>query len=55
MPLGRAVRSGYAVEGVNCLRSFERWGRGFEFHSRNGCLSVCLFILFVLGSGLAIG
>jgi hypothetical protein len=28
------------------LRSLEHWDRGFESHSRHGCL--CLFILFVL-------
>jgi hypothetical protein len=38
------------------LRSLEHWDRGFESHSRHGCL--CAFILFVLsciGSGLATG
>jgi hypothetical protein len=39
-----------AVEGMNCLRSLERWDRGFEFHSRHGCLSV--FILFVYVAAL---
>jgi hypothetical protein len=28
---------------MNCLRSLERWDRGFESHSRHGCL--CAFIL----------
>jgi hypothetical protein len=30
--------SGRAVEGMNCLHSLERWDRGFESHSRHGCL-----------------
>jgi hypothetical protein len=41
--LGRADHSGRAVEGMNCLRSLERWDRGFESHSRYGCL--CAFTL----------
>jgi hypothetical protein len=28
---------------MNCLRSLERWDRGFEFHLRHGCLYVRLF------------
>jgi hypothetical protein len=43
-----AGHSGRAVWGMNFLRSLERWDRGFESHSRHGCL-------FVLGSGLATG
>jgi hypothetical protein len=29
---------------MNCLLSLERWGRGFEFHSRHGfvCVVLCL-------------
>jgi hypothetical protein len=38
---------------MNCLRPLERWDSGFESQSRYGCLFV--FILFVLGSGLATG
>jgi hypothetical protein len=34
---------------MNCLRPLERWGRGFESHSRHRCLS--LFRVCV-GSGL---
>jgi hypothetical protein len=37
---------------------FERWDRGFESHSRHGCLCVRLFSVYVvlcLGSGLATG
>jgi hypothetical protein len=38
--------SGRAVWGVNRFRHVEHWDRGFESHSRHGCL--CPFILFVL-------
>jgi hypothetical protein len=38
-----AYHSGRAVQGMNCLRSLKHWGRGFETHSRHGCL--CAFIL----------
>jgi hypothetical protein len=41
---------------MNCLRLLKHWGHGFESHSRHGCLSVCVYIVFVLsyvGSGLA--
>jgi hypothetical protein len=31
--------------GMNCLRSLERWDRGFESHSRYGFL--CAFNLFL--------
>jgi hypothetical protein len=51
-----ADHSGSAVTGVKCFRSLEHWDRGFESHSKYGCLSA--FILFVLpcaGSGLAMG
>jgi hypothetical protein len=44
---------------VNRLRSLERWDRGFESHSRNGCLySECLFcvsVVLCVGRGLATG
>jgi hypothetical protein len=43
---------------MNCLRSLERWDRGFEFHSRHGCLCVCLFcvcVVLCVGSGLGTG
>jgi hypothetical protein len=33
-------------KGMNCIRTLEYWDRGFECHSRHGCL--CAFILFVL-------
>jgi hypothetical protein len=36
-------QSGRAVWGMNCLRSLKHCGRGFESHSRHGCL--CAFIL----------
>jgi hypothetical protein len=49
-----ADHSGRAVWGINRLRSLERWDRGFESHSRHGCLySVCVFLR--VGSGLATG
>jgi hypothetical protein len=51
-PADVADHSGREVWGVNCLRSLERWDRGFQSHSRNGCL--CAFVLCV-GSGLATG
>jgi hypothetical protein len=35
--------SGRAVWGTNCLRSLEHWDRGFQSHSRHGCM--CAFIL----------
>jgi hypothetical protein len=31
-----------SLRGVNCLRPLECWSRGFESHSRHGCL--CAFI-----------
>jgi hypothetical protein len=40
-----ADHSGRAVWGMNCLRSLESWDRGFEYHSRHGCL--CLFCVCV--------
>jgi hypothetical protein len=48
-----------AVYGMmNCLRSLENWDRGFESHSRHGCLCVRLFCVCVIlceGSGLETG
>jgi hypothetical protein len=38
-----AEHSGRAVWGMNCLRSLERWDRGFDSHSSHRCL--CAFIL----------
>jgi hypothetical protein len=43
---------------MNNLRSFERWDRGFEPHSRHGCLCVrlfCVFVILCVGTGLASG
>jgi hypothetical protein len=37
-----ADNSGFEVWGMDCLRSLETWDRGFESHSRHGCL--CAFI-----------
>jgi hypothetical protein len=31
--------------GMNCLRPLKHWDRGFESHSRHGCL--CTFILYL--------
>jgi hypothetical protein len=44
-------------KGTNCLRSLEHWDRGFESHSRHGCL-YCLRLsrgcaVLCLGRGLA--
>jgi hypothetical protein len=50
--------SGHAVSGINRLRSLERLDRGFESHSKHGCLCVHLFcvrVLLCVGSGLATG
>jgi hypothetical protein len=33
---------------MNCLRSLERWDRGFESRSRHGCLCVRLFCVCVV-------
>jgi hypothetical protein len=33
-----ADHSGRAVYGMKCLRPLEHWHRGFESHSRHGCL-----------------
>jgi hypothetical protein len=30
---------------MNCLRSLQRWDRGFESHSRHGCLSAFILCL----------
>jgi hypothetical protein len=41
---------------MNCIRSLERWDRGFESHSRHGCLCVrlfCVCVVLCVGSGLA--
>jgi hypothetical protein len=46
--------SGRAVSDMNCLRSLEYWDRGFESHSRDVCLCMCLFCVCV-SSGLATG
>jgi hypothetical protein len=43
---------------MNCLRSLERWDRGFESHSRHWCLRVRLFyvcVVLCVCSGLATG
>jgi hypothetical protein len=44
-----ADHSGRAVQGMNSLRSLERWDRGFESHYK-AWMSVCAFILHLYGS-----
>jgi hypothetical protein len=34
---------------LNCLRSLERWDRGFESQLRHGYLFMSLFCVFVVG------
>jgi hypothetical protein len=48
--IGAPDHRGCAGEGMKCLCSLEHWERGFQSHSRRGCLSV--YSVFVLGSGL---
>jgi hypothetical protein len=52
-----AEYSGRAVWGMNCLCSLERWARGFEYHSRHGCLYCvrlfCVCVVLCVGRGLA--
>jgi hypothetical protein len=53
-----ADHSGWAVEDMNCLCSLGHLDRGFESHSRYGCLCVCLFCICVVlcvGCGLVTG
>jgi hypothetical protein len=41
-----------------CFRSVGRWNRGFESHSRHGCLRVrlfCICVVLCVGSGVATG
>jgi hypothetical protein len=43
---------------MNCLPSLGRWDRGFESHSRHGCLCLrlfCVCVVLCVGSGLATG
>jgi hypothetical protein len=44
---------------MNCLRSLERWYRGFESHSRHGCLYCvrlfCVCVVLCVGRGLETG
>jgi hypothetical protein len=50
--------SGRAVYGINCFRSFGRWGRGFESHSKHGCLclrSFCDCVVLCASSILTTG
>jgi hypothetical protein len=44
--------------GTNCLRSLERWERGFDSHLRHGVCIVCLLcvrVVLSVGRGLATG
>jgi hypothetical protein len=53
-----ADHSGCAKECMNCVRSFECWDRGFESHSRRGCVYMrlfCVCVVLCIGSGLATG
>jgi hypothetical protein len=47
-----ADQSGRGILGMNCLRSLERWGRGFD---PNRGMGVPVCSVFLLGSGLATG
>jgi hypothetical protein len=40
-----ANHSGRANEGMKYLRPLEHWDRGFESHSRHGCLFVFILCL----------
>jgi hypothetical protein len=43
---------------MNCLRSLGHWDRGFESHSRHGCLyvlSFCVCVVLCVGSSHATG
>jgi hypothetical protein len=44
---------------MNCLRLLEHWDRGFESHSRHGCMHCvrlfCVCVVLCAGSGLATG
>jgi hypothetical protein len=53
-----ANHSGRAVYGMNCLCLLECWDRGFESHSRHGCLCVrlfCVCVVLCVGCGFATG
>jgi hypothetical protein len=40
-----ADHNGRAIEGMKYLRPLEPWDRGFESHSRHGCLSAFILCL----------
>jgi hypothetical protein len=48
-----------AVSGMNCLRSLERWDRGFESHSKHVylyCVRLfCMCVVLCVGTGFATG
>jgi hypothetical protein len=49
---GGADHSGRVVKGRNCLRSLERWDRGFRSH----CVYLfCVCVVLFVASGLATG
>jgi hypothetical protein len=51
--------SGRAVSGMNRLRPLEHWDRGFESHSRHGCVYCvrlfCVCVVLCVGRGLVTG
>jgi hypothetical protein len=53
-----ADHGGRAGKDMNCLRSLERWDRGFESNLRHGCLCMrllCVCVVLCVCSGLATG
>jgi hypothetical protein len=50
---GKPDHSGCAVWGMNCLSWFKRCDRGFESHSRHGCLCVRFFCVCSALCGVA--
>jgi hypothetical protein len=46
-----ADHSGRAFNGMNRLRPLEHLDIGFESNSRHGCLSVCVYSVFMLWIG----
>jgi hypothetical protein len=48
-------QKGHVVQGMNCLRFLERWDRGFESHSKHGCLYAFILCFACASSGLSAG
>jgi hypothetical protein len=40
---------------ANCLLSLKRWDRGFESHSRHGCLYAFILFVFFCVQAAALG